>query len=114
MRNYWHVWHDLSYDSTTATIRYIIFSVLKYLFQSTLFIILFNSSLFFINSTLRNAQLFFSFYHTLLVTVINILILKTMYNKKVQNIIHDTLVYNSNLSVDAVTVQKVLSKRELG
>jgi hypothetical protein len=27
MRNYWHVWHDLSYDSIRATIRHIIFSV---------------------------------------------------------------------------------------
>jgi hypothetical protein len=27
MRNYWHVWYDLSYDSIRATIRHIIFSV---------------------------------------------------------------------------------------
>jgi hypothetical protein len=27
MRNYWHVWYVLSYDSIRATIRHIIFSV---------------------------------------------------------------------------------------
>jgi hypothetical protein len=29
MRNYWHVWYDLSYDSIRPTIRHIIFSVHK-------------------------------------------------------------------------------------
>jgi hypothetical protein len=29
MRNYWHVWYDLSYYSIRATIRHIIFSVYK-------------------------------------------------------------------------------------